>query len=72
MYFMKDDQQAIVRYMLSYPHILSLDTPRLVVAKRAKQSKRGIDLISRPADDQDLLTDLGTLDNIYFTIAQHI
>ena len=29
MHFMKDDQQAIVRYLLSRPHILSVDMPTM-------------------------------------------
>lgn len=34
-FFMKDDQQAFVRFSLMAPHILTVDMPRLVKSNRS-------------------------------------
>ena len=57
MVFMKDDQQAFVRYMITNPHLLSLDMPRLVYRDTAALS-RNSDVIKDLSEAQ-LTSDFG-------------
>ena len=57
MVFMKDDQQAFVRYMLTNPHIISLDMPRLFYRDEAPLS-RSSDII-KDLSEQQLNSDYG-------------